>query len=261
MQTTIVYFTGTGNSLAVSLLLADRLPHATVVSANELLCQPAIKLKTDFCGFVFPVYCQDIPEIVHRLVRRIELPEGTYIFSIATHNGDPGFAHFTINKALKKKKQHLHAGFSVLMPGNCIAPTNSMNTEEEVNRRLNAVVPYIEKISFNLLNKFSIPYHGSASLRKRLKGLKNKFRLKVIYKVHQNFWTTEECNLCGLCAKICPENNITIKNPSPTWGRKCQLCMACIHWCPESAIQNGSKTVGLKRYHHPHISVDHLLKR
>jgi len=259
MKNTVIYFTGTGNSLAVSRLLAGELGQTTIISLTEMLRHADFKLETDTCGFVFPVYCQDAPEIVRRLVPRIQFPANAYVYAIATHNGDVGYCHFTLDKILKKKGQRLQAGFAVLMPGNSITPFNSTNSQEETQRRIQMAASRVHRISEDILNKISLPFEGSGSVRKRLKGLRNMFRHKIIYKVPQNFWATDACNHCGICVRICPENNIRDDSKTLSWGKHCQMCQACIHWCPKHAIQNGSGTIDCKRYHHPDIVIDDML--
>jgi ferredoxin len=261
MKNTIIYFTGTGNSLAVARLLGAGLPQVTIISINEMLRQSLFTLETDTCGFIFPVYCQNAPEIVRRLVRLIKLPTDSYIFSIATHNGDPGHSHFTLDRILRKNGQHLKAGFAILMPGNSITPYDSTNSDEETQRRLQAAPARVDIIADNILEKASLPYDGLDSLRKHQKGIRNMFRHRILYRVPKYFWATDKCNRCGLCVNICPENNIHLDSNSPKWGTHCQMCQACIHWCPQSAIQNGKDTMNRKRYHHPDISINDMLCR
>jgi ferredoxin len=261
MKNTIVYFTGTGNSLAVARLLAARLTHSDIISVNEILKQSSFQQVTETCGFVFPVYCQDTPEIIKRLIRSMHIPVNTYVYAIATHNGDPGYSHFTIDKILKKKGQRLMSGFAILMPGNSITLHDSTNSEEESQRRLEAAESHVGKIAEEVLKRSSVPFAGTSSLRKYFKGMRNMFRHKVIFKVPEKFWVTDLCNHCGLCARICPENNIHVDFASVIWGKHCQMCLACIHWCPKHAIQNGEGTIQRKRYHHPDISINDMICR
>ena len=240
-------------------MLAEKLSQATVISVNEILQRSLFMLDADNCGLVFPVYCQDAPEIMRRLVRKINIPASTYVYAIATHNGDVGYSHFTLNRILKKKGQRLQAGFSVLMPGNSITPSDYTNSEEETQRRLKAALSQVDKIADKILQRATLPFEGTSSLRKHLKGMRNMFRHKVLYKVPQKFWVTDACNHCGLCVRICPENNIQDNSMMLSWGKHCQMCQACIHWCPQRAIQNGEGTIKRKRYHHPDISIDDML--
>ena len=63
------------------------------------------------------------------------------------------------------------------------------------------------------------------------------------------FTASSACIGCGQCAKLCPMNNVTLKDGKPVWGRNCTHCMACICYCPVSAIEYGKKSVGQPRYH------------
>lgn len=145
------------------------------------------------------------------------------------------------------------------MPGNSITPYDYTNSEEETQRRLHAAPARVNVIADNILEKASLPHEGSDSLRKHQKGIRNMFRHKILYRVPNNFWTTDACNSCGICVNICPENNIHLGLNSPQWGKHCQMCQACIHWCPQHAIQNGGGTINRKRYHHPDISINDML--
>ena len=260
-RSTIVHFTGTGNSLAVARLLAARLPQATVVSTGEMLKRARLTVEADICGFVFPVYCQNAPEMMRRLVRSIELPASAYVFAVATHNGDVGISHYALDRALRRKGQRLKAGFAVLMPGNSITPRDSMNPEPERLRRLRAAEAAVAAIADVIAQRRPAPFAGSGSLRKRLKYMRNMFRARHVYKIPESFWVTDACDRCGICVGVCPESNIRMGPSLPAWGRRCQMCLACIHWCPRRAIQNGEGTQERGRYHHPDVSVDDMLPK
>jgi formate hydrogenlyase subunit 6/NADH:ubiquinone oxidoreductase subunit I len=45
----------------------------------------------------------------------------------------------------------------------------------------------------------------------------------------------EICSKCGLCAKLCPVNNI-VMNEYPEYKEHCCICMRCVAFCPTKAI-------------------------
>ena len=45
----------------------------------------------------------------------------------------------------------------------------------------------------------------------------------------------EQCDLCGICADVCPTNAISIQDLVITDGELCTLCCACVKYCPEDA--------------------------
>ena len=79
---------------------------------------------------------------------------------------------------------------------------------------------------------------------------------RVMQPVRQ-FYATDECIGCGLCAERCPLKKIwmmPIKTSGkvsayPKWtGLSCAHCMSCIQNCPVHAIEFGNITPGKKRY-------------
>lgn len=242
-------------------LLAKRLTPSDIISAHEILCGFDFKIDSEVCSLVFPVCCQDAPEIVKRLVQRLQWNPDVYVCAIATHNGDVGYTHFTLDRLLRKQGQRLQAGFAVLMPGNSITPANNTNSEEEKQRRVNAATSLVDKIADDIIKRSSLPYTGTDTWRKHLKGFRNMLRHRILFKVPQKFWVTDACNQCGICARICPASNIRVQSNAVTWGKNCQMCLACIHWCPQQAIQNGKGTIKIKRYHHPDVTIDDMICR
>ncbi|MFC1608339.1 EFR1 family ferrodoxin, partial [Candidatus Latescibacterota bacterium] len=75
----------------------------------------------------------------------------------------------------------------------------------------------------------------------------------------KSFYTDVNCNGCAICQKICPVDNITMNEKRPVWNNRCQQCYACLHWCPRESIQAGKKTVGIKRYHNPFITLKEII--
>lgn len=51
-----------------------------------------------------------------------------------------------------------------------------------------------------------------------------------------------KCVNCGLCAKLCPVNNIKINNKTPIFGNDCELCTRCLNFCPSNAIKISNKS-------------------
>ena len=56
---------------------------------------------------------------------------------------------------------------------------------------------------------------------------------------------SERCVKCGICADVCPMNDITGGlGYEPVWkhNNSCVTCFSCYHHCPHHAIEFGRQT-------------------
>ncbi|NRX98609.1 flavodoxin domain-containing protein [Clostridium beijerinckii] len=70
MNTTIYYFSGTGNSLKVANDLSNQLTDSKIVKISKNNMSVFNDTQSDKIGFVFPVYNAGIPVIVKKLYRK-----------------------------------------------------------------------------------------------------------------------------------------------------------------------------------------------
>ena len=79
------------------------------------------------------------------------------------------------------------------------------------------------------------------------------------HKMDKSFWADNKCDHCGICKRVCPADNIEIKEGKPVWNHKCEQCLACIQWCPKQAIQYGKKTQERERCTNPFVSLKEFI--
>ena len=259
MKTTIYYFSGTGNSLAVAKDIARELNSRSniteILPIAKLSSQKSIKVEADTIGIVFPVYCHDISPIVDEFTKKLKLSD-TYIFGIATYNIEPGNALFNLNAILEKKGNRLASGFQISMPGNSVLVIDHTTSDEENEKRLIEEKKKVKTIIEAVKSQKSLGIEGSYDPNEKYE---IKAYLKNIYRVADKFWVTEKCNQCGICEEVCPRKNIERVNEKIIWHKNCEHCLACLHWCPQGAIQNGDNSQNCRRYHHPDISVEEIM--
>jgi ferredoxin len=77
----------------------------------------------------------------------------------------------------------------------------------------------------------------------------------------RKFSVTDKCTSCGICAAVCPAENIELVEGKPVWKHHCELCCGCIHLCPAEAIQAGPRTAGRLRYRNPSVTISELKRR
>jgi len=258
MSKAIFYFSATGNSLAVAKDLAQGLGGAKLIPITKALKDNS-EQPFDVIGIVYPVYMFGLPLIIADFIKKIKLKPDTYIFSVATLGGLPGRAHTLICKILKNRGLQLAAGFSVRMPGN-YTPLYEAIPKEKQDQMFNIEKERVKFISESVLAKKRVIIEESPFLLNFLLYiLLYKGGIWFVPLSGKNFWITEACTKCGLCAKICPVENIELIEGRPKWLQHCQHCMACLQWCPVQAIQYKKSTIGRKRYRHPEISAQDIM--
>lgn len=253
MKTKIFYFSGTGNSLTVARDLAAELGDSEVINIAKVIDQD-IKLDCDNVGLVFPVYIWGPPLIVTRFIKKLN-PAAKYFFAVASYGGFPGGTFSIIKKAFTQQGIRLNAGFGVLMPGN-YTPMYGAKPVAAQDKMFKKEKAKIKEIASSVRKNLSTKLPGNGFFINWLfTELLYKSAAGQIPMLAKDFWVTEKCDGCGICAKVCPTKNIALENKKPRWGQKCEQCLACLQWCPKEAIEYGKSTKNKKRYRHPAMTV------
>ncbi|GAB1353397.1 MAG TPA: EFR1 family ferrodoxin [Candidatus Rifleibacterium sp.] len=258
MSTTVLYFSGTGNSLTVAQSLARELADARTISLAELrgLTEDnPFKIDSETVVFVFPVYASGIPVIVRESLKRISFSGVPYVCAIATCGSSPGAAVGIFASELQKSLSvKLSAGWALVMPGN-YTPLYGAYSDQVNNRmlasaseRLRQLIPLIASRTVAPLETTSLPvawlfwfiWKGFAGW---------------VGRSDRHFRALSACTGCGLCEQVCPVENIRLSSAGrPVWQHHCEQCMACLQFCPVEAIQFCWWTKGRRRYRHPQIT-------
>lgn len=92
----ILYFLGTGNSLAISRHIAKRL-NETVMPLSQAVYQDLSQERR--IGLVYPSYWFNAPRAVTELLPRLQLPKEAYVFIVIPCGAQAGNAIHTDGKA------------------------------------------------------------------------------------------------------------------------------------------------------------------
>jgi ferredoxin len=263
MKTTIWYFTGTGNTLAVVRELAQEVSHelgdTELVPMVSVMQQDTIVSDADAVGIAFPVYFLGIPALVRHFLQKTRFTSGQYVFGIATCGQGPGPALFDLKALLEEKGATLSAGFVFIMPENYIGPVDLMGDAPHRQEKYAAAKSRIPAVAEAIRErKQSVP-EGNGSALQRFGGNIARTLMTTVYGTPLRLHATDRCNQCRTCERVCPTRNITVVKDAVHWGKNCTLCYACIHWCPTGAIEIGGRTTGKPRYHHPDVRLADML--
>ncbi len=241
----IFYFSGTGNSFYTArqiLAKGERLVNMAEARDKGEYCYNVA--KGEKVGFIFPVYCWTVNDVVLDFVRHLELEGAGYVYSVITCGGSIGAAGGLLRKELKKRGITLHCVFPIVMPDNCLLFYNN-GTEEKQRRVFRDCQEKLAEIRTEIrLRRIRKPmlafpariarpmYHLAAGTKK--------------------YYATEKCIGCGLCVRHCPDHVIVMQEGLPVWTKeRCTKCTACINRCPARAIEYGRGTKDRARYNNP----------
>jgi ferredoxin len=259
MKTVIYYFSGTGNSLSVAKKIAAALGNCdTVPIASFRNTQGVITNDAERIGIVCPVYFSGLPLMVAEFLGRIDYSYSGYTFAVVTFggSGDGPALRQLDSLIVHGDRCGLDAGFSVKMPGNYIlmysSPAGKKQAEllASADREVEEIIPVIERcenrdipraILGRLLHSVAYPWFASHAHNKA-----------------QRFSVNNDCISCGTCVKVCPADNIELRQGRPFWKDCCEVCCGCIHLCPTGAIQAGPRTENRQRYRNPSVSLVEL---
>jgi len=173
------------------------------------------------------------------------------VFTCACTAG--GSVHFLQNM-LRKRGLDLSASWIVKMPenypplGGTPGPESQRKTHAAAEQKVERIAQQLQRGTPAANERPCLFWRIAARL------IYPAFRWFERHGADRFFRADSKCNGCGLCEKVCPVENIHMKDGAPEWQGRCEQCFACFHWCPQQAVQYGLSS-RLRRYHHPRTSV------
>ena len=241
----IDYYTGTGGSEWIALLLADKLKRENhLVEVNRIFrdnTNGVEKLETDYYVLIFPVHSFNAPKPVYEWVEHLAGNHCTTALVSVSGGGN-----IITNSACRCKTVKLlkSRNFNVLYEEMVRMPNNWMIVPDmkKCTRILSKIPDRIYEIAQTIIAEkrkkkiiYWIDYMISALGEAEKKGTINFGKgIKIL----------ETCTGCGLCSRNCCSSNISIEDQNssetsykPAFGNRCDMCLGCVYNCPQKALQ------------------------
>lgn len=255
----IFYFSATGNSRWAANKLSQLLHDTNIISIPAALkgdCRFRVS-EDEPIGFIFPVHGWRPPKIVRDFIERLQIISEEkpfhYTYSVITAGDDIGMTVNYLQKDISRKGLQLDSAFSLIMPESYVGlPFMDVDTKETANRKkreaLKQLVAAAESISSHQ-NVFHVKRGRCPRLKSHVIGW---FFVKQLI-TDKRFWVDKDkCVKCGICANVCPVDDIQGGHGKmPAWlhNQACLTCFNCYHHCPHHAIEFGRFTKNKGQYY------------
>jgi len=257
----ILYFSGTGNSLAVARQLADGL-NERLMPLVEAAGQDMMNEKR--IGLVFPTYDFNLPPAVRTLVPQLRISPESYVFTVVTCGGQAGNCVWALRRLLGKQGVELAYSHKVRVPDNSALafgrnPNKQLGKFKRVPARIELIIRELQAERHVLHYSWFSGLSWLLGLPVVEKGMIRSLGPKV---------NPDKCIGCNTCVRVCPMGNISLQlsavsnQQKAQIGDNCTVCLACVHACPQQAIgTNGRETLKERQYRHPQIKLKDMLRR
>lgn len=242
----ILYFTGTGNSKYAADMLTEALNDEEVSLNNVIKNHLTLSFHSEkpfvLCA---PIYAWRFPKVVEDVLWGSSFVGSHNFYFIGTMGLNSGNCDKYCEKLCTKKCLGFMGFSGVVMPSNYL-PTG-VPTKREVDDKLAAAQLTLGALAERIKSGERIEKTDVTSLS----WLKTNavHPLFSAFVGQKNYYTVSDaCVGCGLCAALCPTDNVTLRNHRPEFGGKCISCFCCIQRCPMHAINIKGKTEYMGRY-------------
>ena len=250
----IIWFSGSGNSFAVARKLAEK-TQDTLLHLNDA---PAADLSGEkVIGLVYPTYSYDAPLKVKEMLGSIRFPKDAYLWVVVTCGSTPGNSIFTVRKILQQQDVEIAYSRIISMPDSSAVCFG--NDAHGQAAKLDAVPAQLEQIAGEINGRVRRLEHAGRTFSGTTVNSKLFFPIATAA-VKQDV-NTDKCIGCGICAKVCPNGNITVVDKKAKVGPHCTQCLSCVHFCPQQAMEIRHRpTKKENQYHHPDVKVKDLMR-
>ncbi|MDR1744270.1 MAG: EFR1 family ferrodoxin [Planctomycetota bacterium] len=242
----LAVFTGTGNTLAA----AEQLARSLTAAGKSVRLLPMEKPESLAAGFdkdaalglAAPVACFATYPTVWRFIDTLPDGEGRGVFFFATMGGMGAGMQGPVGRALARKGYRLIAAAAIAVCGNYGAGAPTDDRRETVHAAMrNKIDAFAKRLlagrggwSRGWFNPLSTLFYWLGRKRISFRAFRRFFPATVDKSL---------CTGCALCAGLCPEKAIVMKDGKAEIGDACQSCQRCVGFCQVGAVGVSGKPV------------------
>lgn len=234
----IYYFSGTGNTLLTIKKMKEIFEkHGIKTSVYKIEDSNPWKINLNrTIGLGFPVVGCSTHEFVWNFIKSLPQTNKTEIFMVDTLAGFSGGIVGPLRKIVEKKGYMPIGACEIIMPPNVFYIQDKKTCEKKIKKGLKKAEKYAESLIKGKSKWGRVPVLSDAVYYLSLLCLKitgTNLNQKLFYLSPDK----EKCSKCGVCVKLCPINNIRMKEGEyPENLMQCQYCLRCTSFCPKQAI-------------------------
>lgn len=233
-----IYFSGTGNTKYVInkfMEYYDGTENCFSITDSDVIKEID---ENEEIILAYPIQFSNIPKIVKDFINQNSKHfKNKSVFIIATMGLFSGDGAGLSARILKKHGAKIAGGLHIKMP-DAVADSKALKKTSAENKKIVKNAEVKLKDAANKLKNGNPPKDG-LNIFYRIAGLLGQrlwFYNKTQHYTDAVKIDKSKCIGCGLCAKECPMNNITIKCGKACSSNRCTWCYKCISHCPKQAI-------------------------
>jgi len=230
------WFSGTGNTLLVCRAMAEafrKAGHDVRLLRMEDWAPESVAVDERAIGLGFAVACQSTYPLVWDFCRGLPRADGTPVFMVDTLMMYSGAVVGPLRACMEARGYRPMGACEITMPNNLYPRRVDRNKADAIIMRgVSRAREYAEDLMAGRARWGHIPVLPDL-FRAIVMG---RWMWRLAAAIGRRLVIDEgRCTRCGLCARLCPVDNIALA-PYPRYGSGCQQCMRCISFCPTQAI-------------------------
>lgn len=249
---TICYFTASGNCLYVARRIGG-----TLLSIPQLMRQESIEIADDAVGIVCPVYNCEMPMMVREFMRKARI-RTEYFFFVYTYGMGFGEAYAHARLAAQEAGLTLSYVNAIQMVDNFIPYFDMQEQIDTLPRK--DVEGQLKTVCGDIAARKSVDVRITAITKAQMAMNHKQLAQRWLRKdTALSYTVNDSCIHCGICAKVCPANNITVTRDKVEFSAHCEVCYACLHNCPQSAIHMPLEA-GTAHFRNEHVTLNDIIE-